>query len=66
MSVELLEALILATQMSEELPGKTIEDCSVRDVERMQRCGLVQKDLHAFDQLVSGKVVSVTSRGNTM
>ena len=66
MSVELPEALILAEQMNEELKGKRIESCRLRDCDRMQRIGFINEDLADFDRLVDGRVESAVSRGNTV
>ena len=66
MSVELPEALILAEQMNEELKGKRIAACQLRDTDRMQRIGFINKDLTDFDRLVGGGIESAASRGNTI
>lgn len=66
MSIELPEAQILAEQMNKELRGKRVNSCQMQDYERLQRIGFVNKDIRAFDQLVNGKIESVTSRGNVI
>jgi formamidopyrimidine-DNA glycosylase len=66
MSVELPEALILAEQMNEELKGKRVAACQLRDTDRMQRIGFINKDLTDFDRLVGGGIESAVSRGNTI
>jgi formamidopyrimidine-DNA glycosylase len=66
MSVELPEAKILAEQMNQELRGKRVKSFLVRDCERLQRIGMMDKDLTSFNQLVDGKIESVASRGNVM
>ena len=66
MSIELPEAKILAEQMDEELRGKCVRSCHLRDHERLQRIGMMDKDTRSFDRLVDGKIESVTSRGNVM
>lgn len=66
MSVELPEALILAEQMNEELRGKRVAACRLRDTDRMQRIGFINEDLTDFDRLVGGGIESVVSRGNTV
>jgi formamidopyrimidine-DNA glycosylase len=66
MSVELPEARILATQMNEELQGKRVSTCHVRDYEKMQRIGFMNKDLREYDRIVGGRVESAVSRGNTV
>ena len=66
MSVELPEALILAEQMNEELRGKRVAACRLRDTDRMQRIGFINEDLTDFDRLVGGGIESAVSRGNTV
>jgi formamidopyrimidine-DNA glycosylase len=66
MSIELPEARILAEQMNKELRGKRIGSYHLRDCERLQRTGFINKDTKAFDQLVNREVESVTSRGNAI
>jgi len=66
MSVELPEASILAGQLNEELPGKRIAACDLRDYERMQKIGFINKDLKDYDRLVDGVIESAVSRGNTI
>ncbi len=66
MSVEVSEALILTRQMDKELCGKRIKSYRLQDYEKLQRIGFLNKDIKAFEQLVNGKVESVTSRGNVI
>jgi formamidopyrimidine-DNA glycosylase len=66
MSIELPEAKILAEQMNKELRGKHIKSSRLQDYERLQRIGMLDKDTKSFDQLVDGKIESVTSRGNVI
>ena len=66
MSIELPEAKILAEQMNKELRGKRIKSCHLQDYERLQRIGMLDKDIKSFDQLVNGKIESVLSRGNVI
>jgi formamidopyrimidine-DNA glycosylase len=66
MSIELPEAKILADQMNKELKGKRIKSCRLRDCEKLQKIGFINKDTKAFDRLVNREVKSVTSRGNTI
>ena len=62
MSVELPEAKILAEQMNQELRGKRVKSYLLKDYERLQRIGMMDKDLTSFNQLVDGKIESVISR----
>jgi formamidopyrimidine-DNA glycosylase len=66
MSIELPEAKILAEQMNKELVGKRVESYSLKDYDRLQRIGFINKDLKAFDQLVNQEIISVVSRGNAV
>jgi formamidopyrimidine-DNA glycosylase len=66
MSVELPEAKILAEQMNQEIRGKRVKSYLVKDCERLQRIGMMDKDLTGFNMLVTGEIESVTSRGNVI
>ena len=66
MSVELPEAKILAEQMNLELKGKRVKSYLLKDYERLQRIGMMDKDLTSFNQLVNGKIETVASRGNVI
>ncbi|MDH5450441.1 MAG: hypothetical protein OEX77_06000 [Candidatus Bathyarchaeota archaeon] len=66
MSIELPEAKILVEQMNDELRGKRIKSCHLQDYERLQRIGMLNRDLKVFDHLVNGKIESVISRGNVI
>lgn len=66
MSVELPEAKILAEQMNHELKGKRVKSYLLKDYERLQRIGMMDKDLTSFNQLVNGKIETVASRGNVI
>jgi formamidopyrimidine-DNA glycosylase len=66
MSVELPEAKILSEQMNLELRGKHVKSYLLKDYERLQRIGMMDKDLTSFNQLVDGKIESVISRGNVI
>ena len=66
MSIELPEAKILAEQMNKELRGKHIKSCHLQDYEKLQRIGMLNKDIKDFDQLVNGEIESVISRGNVI
>ena len=66
MSIELPEAKILAEQMNGALKGKRVKSYHLRDCERLQKVGFINRDIKAFDQLVNRRVESVTSRGNAI
>ena len=65
-SIELPEAKILAEQMNLELRGKRVKSYLLKDYERLQRIGMMDKDLTSFNQLVNGKIETVASRGNVI
>ena len=65
-SIELPEAKILAEQMNQELRGKQVKSYLLKDCERLQRIGMMDKDLTSFNQLVNGKIETVASRGNVI
>jgi len=66
LSIELPEAKILAEQMNQELRGKQVKSILLKDCERLQRVGMMNKDLTSFNLLVDGKIETVTSRGNVI
>lgn len=66
MSVELPEAEILAEQMNQEIKGKQVQSNLLKDVERLQRIGMVDKDETSFNQLIGAKIEEITSRGNVL
>jgi formamidopyrimidine-DNA glycosylase len=66
MSVELPEAKIVAEQMNHELKGKRVKSFLVKDCERLQRIGMMDKDFTSFNQLVDAKIESIASRGNVI
>jgi formamidopyrimidine-DNA glycosylase len=66
LSVELPEAKILAEQMNQALRGKQVKSILLKDCERLQQIGMMDKDLTVFKLLVDGKIEAVTSRGNVI
>jgi formamidopyrimidine-DNA glycosylase len=66
MSVELSEAKILADQMNEEIKGKHIKSYNLRDFERLQKIGMLNKDTKDFNQLIKGEIEFIISRGNVI
>jgi len=66
MSIESPEAKILAEQMNKELRGKRVRSCSLLDYDKLQRIGMMDRDLTSFDKLAGGRVEAVVSRGNTI
>ena len=66
MSIELPEAKIFAEQINIELQGKQVKSCLLQDCERLQRIGMMDKDLTTFDRLVDAKILSAVSRGNVI
>ncbi|MDR2700778.1 MAG: hypothetical protein LBC12_08340 [Nitrososphaerota archaeon] len=65
MSVEGIEARILARQMEKEVKGKTIIAYEIQNSEQLQRIGCVSEK-SVFEPIVGSKILSVTSRGNTI
>jgi formamidopyrimidine-DNA glycosylase len=66
MSIEMPEATILAHQMQEVLPGRTVSGFELRGCESLQRMGFVDKDTASYQRLIGQTVGSVVSRGNTV
>jgi formamidopyrimidine-DNA glycosylase len=66
MSVELPEAKILAEEMNRELVGKQVKSILLKDCERLQRVGMIDKDISLLNLLVDRKIETVTSRGNVI
>jgi formamidopyrimidine-DNA glycosylase len=66
LSIELPEAQILAEQMNKELPGKQVLTNDLKNCEKLQRIGFVNKDLSGFAQMAGGTIESVASRGNVI
>lgn len=66
MSIELPEAKILSEQMNKALHGKKIKSYKLQGCERLQKIGLLDKDTESFNQLINGKIISTSSRGNTI
>ncbi len=66
MSIELPEARILADQMGKKLVGKRVKAHLLKDWQRLQKTGFINRDLTAFGQLVNREVLSVVSRGNVI
>jgi formamidopyrimidine-DNA glycosylase len=52
--------------MNQELEGKRVKSYLLKDCERLQRIGMMDKDLTVFNMLVNGKIEKVTSRGNVI
>jgi hypothetical protein len=66
MSVEAAEAKILADQMQKNLIEKKVAKKFLKDYERLQKIGFINKDLSKYDNLVGGMVDSVKYRGNSV
>lgn len=64
MSIELPEASILAEQMRTELIEKQVATLELKDYKKMQRIGFINRDITEFNQLIKGKIKTITSRGN--
>ena len=66
MSIELPEATILSEQMNQTLKEKQIKSYHLQNCERLQKIGMMDKDLTTFDRILGQTIVSVTSRGNVI
>ncbi|MFA5364797.1 MAG: DNA-formamidopyrimidine glycosylase family protein [Candidatus Bathyarchaeia archaeon] len=67
MSVELPEAKILSEQMNQQLLGKQVKSCQVQDCERLQKIGMIDKDIAAFNKkLENAKIWQISFRGNVI
>ena len=66
MSIELPEAKILAEQMNNVLKDKRIKSYDLQNYERLQRIGMMDKDLTTFERILNQQVISVKSRGNVI
>ena len=66
MSVELPEARILAQQMNQNLKCKQVKSYLLKDYERLQQIGMMDKDLSSFEHLVGAIIEEITSRGNVI
>jgi formamidopyrimidine-DNA glycosylase len=66
MSIELPEAKILAEQMNIALKGKRITSYDLQNYERLQKIGMMDKDLTTFERILNQHIISVVSRGNVI
>jgi formamidopyrimidine-DNA glycosylase len=66
LSIELPEAHILSKQMSQDLVGKEVTDCTLKDYVKFQNLGFINKQSSDFNKLCGGKIQSVVSRGNVI
>ncbi len=66
MSIEAPEARILSEQMNREISGKTIKILELREYQKLQRIGFINRDIAAFDHLKNQTIESVISRGNVV
>ena len=64
MSIEAPEAHILSEQMDKELRNKKLKTVSLRDYQKLQRIGFINKNISSFDNLKAHSIESVVSRGN--
>lgn len=66
MSIELPEAYILAEQMGKELLRKQVKAFYLKDYQKLQRIGFINKDIGAFELLIKRRIESITSRGTVI
>ena len=66
MSFEYPEARLLAGQLDATINGKTIISYDLKDYEKIQRIGFINKNLCDYKRLVGRTIIGVGSRGNTI
>lgn len=66
MSIELPEASILSRQMSSELQRKRVLFYELRNYQRLQKIGFINKSIVDFNKLTGGIITSVISGGNVI
>ncbi len=66
MSIELPEARILAEQMNKELRRKQVKSVLLKDYQRLQQIGMMNRDIADFNMFVGGRIENVNSRGNVI
>jgi formamidopyrimidine-DNA glycosylase len=66
MSIELPEAKILANQMNKALCGKRIKSYDLQNYARLQKIGMMDKDLTTFKRILDQHVLTIMSRGNVI
>lgn len=66
MSIEFIEASILARQLDAELRGKAVKACKTANYEKLQRLGMFNQNVHDFHRIVGATIEAVVSRGNTV
>lgn len=66
MSVELPEAQILAEQIMDTLLEKKIKSVDIKDSEKLQKIGFMNKKLKDYERLVGCKVKAISHRGNVI
>ncbi len=66
MSIELPEAYIDAKEMNQEIVGKEVSECTLKNCEKFQNIGFINSYKSDFDRLIGHKIQAVNSRGNTI
>jgi formamidopyrimidine-DNA glycosylase len=66
MGIELPEAHILSTQMDKELRGKQIKIYQLKNYQKLQKIGFINRDISAFNLITNSRVESIVSRGNVI
>jgi len=65
-SVELPETHILATQMQEVLPGKTVDSVRTSSTDKLQRIGFIHRDVKTYNRLIGETAKKAHGRGMTI
>ncbi len=60
MSIELPEARILAEQMNKEFRRKQVKSVLLKDYQRLQQIGMMNRDIADFNMFVGGRIENVT------
>ncbi len=66
MSIEYPEAQILAKQLDETIKGEIVESYDIKDCEKLQKIGFVNRNLDDFKLLVGRRILEVGASGNTI
>ena len=66
MSIELPEAQILADQLKTVIIGKKVVNYQLKDYDKMQKIGFINKNLSDFEKLINKIISNITARGNVI
>jgi len=66
MSIELAEAQILAEQLKTVIIGKKVINYQLKDYDKMQKIGFINKNLNDFEKLIDRTISNIIARGNVI